>query len=403
MRSFRFRRRLLWLATCLLITVACSQLPLRYEGGKSAPTAKLTASEQIAGEIMAYLMEVVLGQAGNPQGRSEWASRGRDLPLDFALVKNRLFGPVPLRAELMVLDTDILGLSEVLYHYDRRLNLFKGSGEHDSLYPCAELMAIRLLLVHKLNRGEKVNMAAIIRNKALFAPGSRAPRPEELTDMNLTDTEFGFLKEVLQSEPAFLRYMEHPFLVSTLKRIGVAEQDTLTLLADQMANYRQWSAPVSRALGRSPVTIAILPSMNALFEPSNGRIVPSTEYRLLVAGLEQAILTGLEHKGRQAAPAAARFPQPAFITPWRPMVIHPENAGRVVEEVCPQADFVVIVLGKNVYRTINIDPETDIYPHEPRIYLDVSDIRYQQIEDEIDTIVDAVLPKLTAAVSNQPS
>jgi hypothetical protein len=85
------------------------------------------------------------------------------------------------------------------------------------------------------------------------------------------------------------------------------------------------------------------------------------------------------------------------------MVIHPENAGRVVEEVCPQADFVVIVLGKNVYRTINIDPETDIYPHEPRIYLDVSDIRYQQIEDEIDTIVDAVLPKLTAAVSNQPS
>ena len=64
------------------------------------------------------------------------------------------------------------------------------------------------------------------------------------------------------------------------------------------------------------------------------------------------------------------------------------------------ADFTLILLGKNVYRAIYIDPENDIYPHEKRIYLDVDDIRYQQIDDEIDTIVNAVLPALTAAASD---
>jgi hypothetical protein len=59
---------------------------------------------------MAYLMEVVLGRAGSPDKREAWSTRGRDLPLDFDMVSRRMFGPVPLRAELMVLDTNILGL-----------------------------------------------------------------------------------------------------------------------------------------------------------------------------------------------------------------------------------------------------------------------------------------------------
>ena len=398
----RFRLDMVGLVAGLLIIVACSPMALRHEAERSVPVMDLKASEQIAGEIMAYLMEVVLGKAGNPQTRPEWATRGSDLPLDFTQVRNRMFGPVQQRDELMVLDTNILGLSRVLYHYDRRLNLFKGAGEHDSLYPCAELMAIRLLLLHKLKRGEEVSMAAIIRQKALFEAGSRAPQPAELTEMNLSDAEFGFLKDVFQSEPAFLRYMEHPFLVSTLKRIGVAEQDTFTLLADQMANYRQWSS-FAPPLKRSRVTIAILPSMNALFETTNGGVLPSPEYQALITELEQAILTGLERSSHQRAPAIANLPKPVFITPFRPMVIHPANAGRVVEDVCPQADFVVIVLGKNVYRAMDIDPDNDIYPHERRIYMDVSDMRYQQIDDEVETIVDAILPMLTAAISNQPS
>jgi hypothetical protein len=398
MKSLCFKLTILWLAAGLVIIFACSPRPLGYERQKPVPTANLTASEQIAGEILAYLMEVVLGRAGPIQTRQAWATRGGDLPLDFSLVKNRMFGPVPLRAELMVLDTNILGLSQVLYHYDRRLNLFKGTGEHDSLYPCAELMAIRLLLIHKQKRGETVSLSAMARKKALFAPGSRPPRSAELAEMNLTVTEFRFLKDVLQSEPAFLQYMEHPFLASTLKRIGIAQQDTFTLFADQMANYRRWSRAVP-AVKKSPVTIAILPSLNSLFKTTNGEVFPSTEYRQLVDELKQAIVGGLERTGRQRIPAAGRIAKPAFVTPLRPMVIHPQNAGRVVENVCPQADFVVIVLGKNVYRAMEINTDNDIYPHERRIYMDVSDIRYHQIDDEINTIADAVLPLLTAAIS----
>ncbi len=60
----------------------------------------------------------------------------------------------------------------------------------------------------------------------------------------------------------------------------------------------------------------------------------------------------------------------------------------------------MILLGKNVYRAIHIDPENDIYPHEKRIYLDVDDVQYQQIDDDIETIVNAIMPALTATASD---
>jgi hypothetical protein len=49
-------------------------------------------------------------------------------------------------------------------------------------------------------------------------------------------------------------------------------------------------------------------------------------------------------------------------------------------------------LGKNVYRAVLIDPDSDIYPHTNRIYLDVDDVRYQQIDHEVDIIVSAMRP-----------
>jgi hypothetical protein len=402
MMSRNFTPPALLLVINMLIVLACSPLaphraipPMRY-------AAQLTEAEQIAGETLAYLVEVVLGQAGDPEKRPAWATRGLTLPLDFDLVSQRMFGPVPLRAELMVLDTNVLGLSEVLYHYDPRLNLFKGRREADSLYPCAELMAIRLFLVHKRHKGEKIGLGAMIRCKELFAPGSRDARQAELAAMNITDTEFKFLKAVFQSEPAFLRYMSHPFLVSTLHRIGVVEQDALTLSADQSANYRRWACPSPKPLYPSPVTIAILPSMNPMFDASPGpagTVTPSRDYQIMLDHLEKAILDRLARKhlaSGQNTPTANHL---VFFTPDRPMVIHPENAGRVIEDVCSKADFTLIVLGKNVYRAIYLDPENDIYPHEKRIYLDADEIQYQQIDEEIETIVNAVMPALTAAES----
>ncbi|MCB2149512.1 MAG: hypothetical protein KQI81_23730 [Deltaproteobacteria bacterium] len=398
-----FKLPVLFLVIHALLVAACSPLAPHRAVPPSLQTTQLTDAEQIAGETLAYLMEVVLGQAGDPAERAAWATRGLNLPLDFDLVSRRMFGPVPLRAELMVLDTNILGLSEVLYHYDRRLNLFKGKREHDSLYPCVELMATRLFLVHKLNHGEKVGLSAMIRCKGLFAPGSRDAHEAELAAMNLTETEFSFLKAVFQSEPAFLRYMEHPFLVSTLRRIGAAEQDAFTLSADQSANYRRWACPARKPLQQSLVTIAILPSMNPMFEASPGpagAVTPSREYQVILDHLKKAILEGLARKRLDSGQTDSTVRLPVFFTPERPMAIHPGNAGRVIEDICPKADFTLILLGKNVYRAIYIDPENDIYPHEKRIYLDVDDIRYQQIDDEIDTIVNAVLPALTAAASD---
>ena len=75
---------------------------------------------------MAYLIEVVLGRAGALENRQAWSTRGLDLPLDFDMVSRRMFGPVSLRAELMVLDTNILGLSDVLYHYDQPVEPIQG-------------------------------------------------------------------------------------------------------------------------------------------------------------------------------------------------------------------------------------------------------------------------------------
>jgi len=398
-----FKLQVLLLVISALIIAACSPLAHIRFVPPSPQTAPLTDAEQIAGDTMAYLMEVVLGRAGDPAKRSAWATRGLNLPLDFDLVSKRMYGPVPLRAELMVLDTNILGLSEVLYHYDRRLNLFKGKKENDSLYPCAELMATRLFLVHKLYQGEKVGLAAMIHFKALFTPGSRDAREAELAAMNLSDTEFGFLKAVFQSEPAFLRYMEHPFLVSTLRRIGVVEQDAFTLSADQSANYRRWACPSGNPLQRSRLTIAILPSMNPMFDASPGpagAVTPSRDYEIILAHLKKAILDGLARKQLESGQSVPIEQLPVFFTPDRPMAIHPGNAGRVIEDVCPKADFTLILLGKNVYRAIYIDPENDIYPHEKRIYLDVDDIQYQQIDDDIETIVNAIMPALTATASD---
>ena len=379
------------LALSLVILTGCSVTAPPQRPSAVSATSDLTESEQIAGEIMAYLLEVVLGQAGALEKRQAWATRGLDLPLDFDLVYRRMFGPVPLRAELMVLDTNILGLSQVLYHYDPRMNLFKGAREPGSLFPCAELMAIRLLLLQKLHRNEKLSVGALTQYTARFLPGSRDAVDSELAAMQLNAGEFRFLKAIFQSEPAFLRYLRHPFVVSTLKKIGVAEADAATLAADQAANYRRLACPGQSLLKARPRTITILPAMLPMYETvtDTGAIRPSPECAELQAQLEKAIVR--EFNGDAGVPGDRQL---AFYTPNRPVTIHPENADRVIGQICPKADFTVILLGKNVYRSIFIDPHADIYPYKRIIYLDVDDVRYGQIDPEIKAIVTALLPAM---------
>jgi hypothetical protein len=399
--SSRIIKRLLpALMTGILMLSACAPSMLRPHLEIVAPTEHLSEAEQIAGEIMAYLLEVVLGLAGAPDKRDAWATRGLDLPLDFDMVSRRMFGPVPLRAELMVLDTNILGLSRVLYHYDRRLNLFKGEREHDSLYPCAELMAIRLFLLQKRHRNERVSIAALLRNRERFAPGSRDPGGAELAAMQLSAAEFRYLKAIFQSEPAFLRYLRHPFIISTFRKIGVAEPDVLTLSADLAATYSQLACEKDGKTKLPAATIAIVPAMNAMFDavPFTGRIRPSGDYLTLQEQIKSEIVSKIQ-QDTNGPSTAARL---AFYTLARPVTITPENADRVIGQLCPRADFTVILLGKNVYRAIFIDPQADIPPHKNRIFLDVDDVRYQQIDDEIAAIVSALLPAITASAGGAP-
>jgi hypothetical protein len=388
-------------ALCILLTAACSPLaPPRPFLTPVAPADRLSDAEQIAGEIMAYLLEVVLGRAGALDKREAWATRGRDLPLDFDMVSRRMFGPVPLRAELMVLDTNILGLSRVLYHYDRRLNLFKGTRDHDSLYPCAELMAIRLLLLQKLRRNEKVSIAGLMRHIALFDPESRDAGGAELAAMQLNGAEFRFLKAIFQSEPAFLRYIRHPFIVSTFRKIGVAEPDAFTLAADLAATYHPLSCRPDDRKDIRRATIAIVPAMTAMFEtnPPIGPIEPTEAFLSLQEQLRTAIIRKIEVD--TADPSAPDRLE--FIAPVRPVTLYPGNADRVMAQLCPKADFTVVLLGKNVYRAIYIDPEADISPHKKRIYLDVDDVRYQLVDDEIDAIVTAIRPTLLSGAIRRP-
>ena len=389
------------IATGILLFAACSPfMPLRPFLIPAAPAERLSDAEQIAGEIMAYLMEVVLGLAGSPDKREAWSSRGRDLPLDFDMVSRRMFGPVPLRAELMVLDTNILGLSQVLYHYDRRLNLFKGTRDHDSLYPCAELMAIRLLLLQKLRRNEKVSIAGLIRHIALFAPESRDAGGAELAAMQLNGAEFRFLKAIFRSEPAFLRYIQHPFIVSTFRKIGVAESDAFTLAADLTSVYRSLSCgPDDKKVIRR-ATIAIVPAMTAMFEarPPTGKIEPTEDY----LSLQEQLKTAIVRKIQMDAADRSVTDRLEFIAPDRPVTLHPGNADRIMDQLCPKADFTVVLLGKNVYRAIYIDPESDISPHKKRIYLDVDDVRYQMVDEEIDAIVTAIRPTLLSGAIRRP-
>jgi len=405
MTFFRCRRPALILAAILLLASACSPIRRPPSSFPTPLTSELvfTENEQIAGEVMAYLIQVVLGLAGAPEKRQAWSTRGLDLPLDFDMVSRRMHGPVPLRAELMVLDTNILGLSRVLYHYDPRLNLFKGTRESQSLYPCAELMAIRLLLLQKRHRGETVSLAAVTRHLDLFAPDSRDAAGEELTAMGLTTEEFRFLKDVFRSEPAFLRYVQHPFIVSTLRKIGVARPDAFTLAADLKASYDQLSSRSCARRKNRPVIVAIVPAMIPTPEPLASNETGSTPGNHVQLVLE-TIRTAIKKELNRRLDLSASSPRPVFFTPKRPVTIYPENADRVIGQLCPTADFTVILLGKNVYRAVFIDPDTDIYPHKKWLYLDIDDVRYGQADADIETVAHAILPAIMAwATEPSPS
>ena len=118
----------------------------------SGAQVQLSPAEQYAGEILSYMLPFVLGHEGRAKRRDDWQARALDEPLDFSQIAAKMEDPGNGKGDLLVLDSNLLGLSAVLYHYSRELNQFKGKYIYDSLYPSSELVALRVLLLQKIHR-----------------------------------------------------------------------------------------------------------------------------------------------------------------------------------------------------------------------------------------------------------
>ncbi len=345
----------------------------------------LTPARAYAGEILAYLMEIVTGRLGDPEHREEWRTRGLDVPLpDLAEVEEIMQDPARNELALMVLDPDLRFLTRVLYHYDPRLSLHKGSG--GGVYPAPEFVALRLLLLDKIHRGERIRLGELMERRHMLAGDGRPVGREDLRAAGLRPEELRLIREILASEPHVYGYLRSPHLVRALWRIGVVERDGF--VEDRIREATYEAVPCGCGGAEKGVRIAVLPSLITEFEALDGPapgapfgFVPTERLLHLEAKLADAV---------RSRAAGAVF----CMERVRPLVIHPENAGRVIREVCPDAEFVVILTDKNLYLPMHIDEERDTYPRVPRVYLDVLDVEYDQAGDRVKEIAAFVRSRL---------
>jgi hypothetical protein len=379
-----------------------------------------TPAEQYAGEVLAYLVQVTLGKAGNLKLRGEWGNRGLTLPLNYEAISEMMQGPEKDPRRVMVLDNNIMGLSQVLYHYDERLNLFKGEGNHRSLFPSTELLSIRLMFLQKMNRGEKVGLSGLmVKKEQLLDPRLNADEID-LDGTGLHFSEMKLLKDVIQSEPSFIAYLEHPFIVEMLYRIGAVSMDSYVREKIHSARYKVSDFEKSpQRSGKKSVQVAVLPSIVESFAYQSidtgtypTGFMPEKTYFEAIQTFQDTMMRFLQELvleqmfGDVAAEDTDEQERRNVLTKefieahlyvrtvnQRPLVIYPDNADKVIQEVCHDSDFTVIVLGKNVYLSMQIF-DVDTFPHVNRVYLDMGDIRHGQVDFEIGQISMFVFEKL---------
>ncbi len=397
-----------------------------FEDGKAIDIplenpAGLTPAQQYAGEILSYMMLVVLGDAGTPETRKAWKTRGREATLDQKEIAETMNNPEKDKSVVMVMDPDILGLSEVLYHYDKNLNQFKGQLVFNSVYPSTELIGLRLLLLQKRSRGEKIRVKPLVERKTILLNPAVQPSKSDLMATNLNAEEMTLLKAVFESDPRLYQYLKHPFVLSALERAGFIEKDTYVNQAVQQTRYRQYrcGSPEDTTQPR-PVTIVFLPSIIDNFAYGTaGRelkpygFTPEDRYQKAMAELEKAILDATEKQVRARFDLNKKNMPLADVIPWkdvwrnvsskqvrfihqdrRPFVIFPDNAEQAVHDICPRADLYVIILGKDVYRSIDFSDANESYPIVNRLYLDFTDVKYAQVSEEIDEMARFIYERL---------
>jgi hypothetical protein len=383
------------------------------QGQRSSEAASmdaiLTPGQTHAAEVLAYLLQITLGMAGDPEYREQWRTRGLKEPLDFQNVVATMTETKRNALDLMVLDPNILDLTTVLYHYDKGLSLYEGDYGVTSIYPASEFIAIRLLLLKKIHSGEKVRLSALVAREELLHNPAIKPTEQDLQAMNLTTGELKFLQETIQSKPHLFQYLKSPFLVKALYGAGAVVEDGFVREKISQASFR--GDPCRHLQGShrlNAVKICFLPSMTDEFvhgQPEDRRLSNRFQptgfllemVRKLAREIEMAtkkrmgkeLLSGKHvHSPTGNSQSEVIWSQLTgkylsfYVADRRPFVVYPENAAQAVREICPQADFTVIILGKNVYKSIFLDRKTDIYPFVNRIYVDIMDIRHSRTEED---------------------
>jgi hypothetical protein len=412
---------------CCLFMLQCKSIPIK-EGvffpflTKMPPKNEfeLTPAQQYAGEVLSYLLPLILGQSGNSNSKNDWATKGLDEKLDFKNISERMTSSDKSKTGLLVFDQSILGLTEVLYYYDKKLNLHKGGSSYTSIYPSPELIAIRLLLLQKIHRNEKINLESFIkREKVLTHPGT-LPTKEDLEAINLNAGEMQLLKDVFQSEPSLYSYLKSYFLIDAFNNIGVIETNPFAEKIIQEANYTKYSCRYfGGSWNKDSIKISFLPSMIKEFYYGDSRhglysygFKPTKHLNEMVSKLKKEILDKTESLiYRKVNKDKIKIGKKEWEALWkkivkekiafynedeRPLVIYPDNAGQAIQDVCPEADFSVILMDKDIYLSVYIDRDKDIYPHTNWLYIDITDIKYSQTDDETDRISEFIYSKLKA-------
>ena len=367
----------------------------------------LTPAQEYAGEILAYLLRVVLGLEGRLESRPEWKIKGVDEDLNFDEIVEVMTDHRKNQLQLMVLDFNILDLTRTLYYYDERLSLYKGDFSVASIYPAPEFIAIRLLVLQKNHRNERIDLEALV-NGPLLDPGLK-PSSEDLNAMGLSPNELELIRDIIKREPRIYRYLKSPFLIKALYEVGAIRGGDFVTRKMGEANYKRYPCrPMDGSYRPDAVKILFLPSIMREFqyEKSGPRFPPygfkATEFfKEMVKKLRDEILSAtraflrgeLVDQGETGPGLSQRQWEMLwtliegeyisfYIEDQRPLVVYPENASQVSRDVCPEADFSVILMGENIYKAIYFDRARDVYPAVDRLYVDMMDIKHSETEEE---------------------
>jgi hypothetical protein len=386
-----------------------------------AKNAFVTPAQEYAGEILSYILFVVLGKAGPLESRRDWQTRGLCERLDFKKIVEVMTDREKNQLDLIVLDFDILALTRVLYYYDNRLSLYKGDFDVASIYPAPEFVALRLLLLQRIHRGEKLDLKTLIEHEGLLLDKSVKASPRDLEVMKLRPDELALLRDLLEKEPHIYHYLMCPFLVKAFHDAGATTGGDFEDKKIRDANYMNYHCRRFRGSERiDAVKILFLPSMMNEFYYGGGHkglskhgFKPTEFFEEVTERLRREILGaskarlekeivkqkrdisktgGFDRNG--LADQIARENISFYIEDERPLVIYPGNAEEVIKDVCPEADFTVVILGANVYRSIYFDRTRDVYPHVNRLYVDIMDISHSDIQGEVENISEFICSRL---------